>query len=114
MKDINLFSKAPVYFKAVVAEEQTVVVDELTNRGDVPAGIHDGELRARQVVDVFEQRLISKVGGLVYQIGKVVSDEDGCVAVLGVRRVGGQPDDSVVRDAALAGQVERLHPLGLI
>lgn len=39
-------------------------------------------------------------------IGEVVGDENGCVAVALVVRVGGQPDDSVVCDAAAAGQVE--------
>lgn len=36
-------------------------------------------------------------------IGEVVGDENGCVAVALVVRVGGQMDDSVVCDAAAAG-----------
>ena len=44
----------------------------------------------------------------------VVGDENGCVAVALVVRVGGQLDDSVVCDAAAAGQVERPHHPRLI
>ena len=46
--------------------------------------------------------------------GEVVGNENSCVAVALVVRVGGQANDSVVCDAAAAGQVERPHHPRLI
>ncbi len=46
--------------------------------------------------------------------GEVARDEERRIAVLVVGRVAGQADDAVVRDAALALHVQRLHVRQLI
>ena len=96
----------PAGLVAVVAEEQAVVVDEVSDRCDVPRVVHDGELGLGQLPDELKCNRVSEVGFLADDFGEVVGDENGCVAVALVVRVGGQPDASVVCDAAAAGQVE--------
>ena len=65
-----------------------------------------GELGLGQLPDELQCNRVSEVGFLADDFGEVVGDENGCVAVALVVRVGGQMDDSVVCDAAAAGQVE--------
>lgn len=95
----------PAGLVAVVAEEQAVVVDEVSDRCDVPGVVHDGKFGLGQLPDELQCNRVSEVGFLADDFGEVVGDENGCVAVALVVRVGGQPDDSVVCDAAAAGRV---------
>ena len=86
----------PAGLVAVVAEEQAVVVDEVSDRSDVPGVVHDGELGLGQLPDELQCNRVSEVGFLADDFGEVVGDKNGCVAVALVVRVGGQLDDSVV------------------
>ena len=56
--------------------------------------------------DAVQHALVAQVGAPADDVGEVVGDKDGCVAVALVAWVTGQGDDAVVRDADAAAQVE--------
>ena len=76
--------------------------------------VHDGELRAGDLEDFVQQALVAQVSAAADEAGEVLRDEDCGVAVLVVVGVAGQADDSVVRDANAAAQVEPAHMPRLI
>ena len=106
--------RSPPACVASVAVEDAAVIYELADGGGVPAAIHDGELGLRQSVNGIKPFLISEIGGFADDVRQVVGNEYRRVAEARVRRVGRQADDSVVRDAAAAGHVQRPHPSRLI
>ena len=54
----------PAGLVAVVAEEQAVVVDEVSDRCDVPGVVHDGKLGLGQLPDELQCNRVSEVGFL--------------------------------------------------
>ena len=68
----------------------------------------------RQLVDDVELAPVAQVGAGVQDLGEVVGDEDGSVAVAFVVRVAGQADDSVVCYADVAALVEPAQAARLI
>ena len=107
-------SVPPAGLVAVVAEEQAVIVDEVSDRSDVAVAVHDGELGLRQLPDERQCGFILEVYLSADDSGEVVGNENGCVAVALVVRIGGQANDPIVCDAAAAGQVECPHHPRLI
>ena len=89
-------------------------MDERAHRSDVTAAVHDGKFGLRQLVDDVELAPVAQVGAGVQDLGEVVGDEDGSVAVAFVVRVAGQADDSVVCYADAAALVETAQAAVLI
>ena len=67
----------PAGLVAVVDEEQAVVVDEVSDRSDVPGVVHDGELGLGQLPDELQCNRVSEVGFLADDFGEVVGDKNG-------------------------------------
>lgn len=104
----------PRHDEAVVAEEQPVLVDEAPDRGNVFLRVHDRQFGTRQPVYQLQDSGVLQIAGLADNFGKVVGDEQCGVAVFLIVRIGSEPDDAVVCDAALAVQVQRFHVLASI
>ena len=103
-----------VDFEAVVAEQHSPLVNELSYRGNVSVPVHDGQLRARQPVDERQHMRVPQVVWAADDFGEVTGDEQRRVAVLFVGGISGQADDAVVRNTTVAGDIQRLHLLKAI
>ena len=97
--------------EAAVAEQQPADIDEISNRGYVPAGVHDGEFGLCQHVDGSEHIRVSQIARFPDQLSEIALNEKRCVAVFRFSAVAGQPDDAVVCDASPAGQIKDFHVL---
>ena len=102
-------TREPSPLVAAVAEEQSPFVDEFPDGDYVSAGVHDGQFGTCQVSDEVQCAGVPQVRCPPEDFGEVVGDEEGCVAVLLVGWVGGQVDDPVVGDAALALHGQGFH-----
>ena len=94
---------------AAVAEQQPALVDEVPNGGDVAGAVHDGQLRSRQLFNPIQELFVAEILRAVQHARHIPRDEQRGVAVLMLIPVAGQPDDSVVRNAAAAFHIQRLH-----
>ena len=99
---------------AVVAEKQTPLVDEIPDGDYVPAAIHDSQFGTCQVLDKVQCAGVPKVASSPDDVGEVVGDEEGCIAVLFVVGVGSPVDDAVVCHPAPAVGSQSLHSRSLI
>ena len=92
-----------------VAEQQPALIDEVPDGDNVPGAFHDGQLRSRQLLNPIQELFVPEILRAVQHTRHVPRDEQGGVAVLMLIPVAGQPDDSVVRNAAAALHIQRLH-----
>ena len=68
-------SVPPTGLVAVVAEEQAVVIDEVSDRSDVAVAVHDSELGLRQLPDERQCGFILEVCLSADDSGEVVGNE---------------------------------------